>query len=56
MSVVSKGNGLKRKYVESKKEMEALEKQSTELENKRKKSPSNFWTVYETSVIPNPNF
>ena len=38
MSFVIKGNGLKRKSEESKKEMEALEKQITELESKRKKS------------------
>ena len=55
MSFVIKANGLKRKSEESTKEMEALEKQITELENK-KKSPSSFWTLYGTSVIPNPNF
>ena len=38
MSFVIKRNGLKRKSEESKKEMEALEKQITELENKSKKS------------------
>ena len=38
MSFVVKGNGLKTKSGESKKEMEALEKQITELENKSKKS------------------
>ena len=38
MSFVIKGNGLKRKSEESKKEIEDLEKQITELENKRKKS------------------
>ena len=38
MSFVIKGNGLKRKSEESKKEMETLEKQITELESKRKKS------------------
>ena len=37
-SFVIKGNGLKRKTEESKKEMEALEKWITELESKRKKS------------------
>ena len=37
-SFVIKGNGLKRKTEESKKEMEALEKRITELESKRKKS------------------
>ena len=37
-SFVIKGNGLKRKSEESKKEMEALEKEITELESKRKKS------------------
>ena len=38
MSFVIKENRLKRKSEDSKKEMEALEKQSTELESKRKKS------------------
>ena len=37
-SFAIKGNSLKRKSKESKKEMEAIEKQITELENKRKKS------------------
>ena len=38
MSFVIKGNRLKRKSEESKKEIKALEKQITELESKRKKS------------------
>ena len=38
MSFVIKRNVLKRKSDESKKEMEALEKQIAELESKRKKS------------------
>ena len=38
MTLVIKGNGLKRKSEESRKEMEALEKQITEIENKKKKS------------------
>ena len=38
MSFVIKRNGIKRKSEESKKEIEALEKQITGLENTRKKS------------------
>ena len=43
MSFVIKGNGLKRKSEESKKEMQALEKQTTELESKRKLQVGSGW-------------
>ena len=38
MNFVIKGNRLERKSEESKKEMEALEKEITKLQSKRKKS------------------